>query len=101
VLAAPHYSTGSFCWNKPGIPKALDTQPAWNIALDLVSSSNRHRGTLNVHRIYSSRDLQLDVNLLTAAFPAALADALDRTLAHSAEVITLGDQQSLMTAQAG
>lgn len=101
VPSSAHYSTGSFCWNKPGMPKALDRQAAWNIALDLVSSSNRHRGTLSVQRIYSSRDLQLDVNLLTATFPAALADALDRTLAHSAEVITLAGQASLMTAQAG
>ncbi|HEV2395377.1 MAG TPA: MraY family glycosyltransferase [Candidatus Sulfotelmatobacter sp.] len=102
VLSAAHYSPGSFCWNKPGLPKALDRQAAWNIALDLVSSSNRNRGTLSVHRGYSTRDLQLDVNLLTTDFPAALADALDRTLVHSAEVITLADQQStLIAAQAG
>ncbi len=31
--------------------------------------------------MYSRRDLQLDVNLLTSEFPAALADALDRVLA--------------------
>jgi hypothetical protein len=29
------------------------------------------------------RDLQVDINLLTSSFPTALADALDRTLAHS------------------
>jgi len=34
-----------------------------------------------MHRLYSQRDLQLDVNLLTSSFPRALADALDRTLA--------------------
>ncbi len=44
----------------------------------------------------------IDVNLLTGAFPTALADALDRTLAHSAEVIALPDQDtSLVSAQAG
>lgn len=101
-LSAQHYSVGSFCWNKPAMPNALDTRPAWKLALDLITSSNHDRGTLIVHRIYSRRDLQLDVNLLTAAFPTALADALDRTLSHSAAVIPLPDQQSaLITAQAG
>jgi hypothetical protein len=70
--------------------------------IDLLSSANRRRGTLTVYRLYSTRDLQLDVNLLTGAFPTALADALNRTLAHSAEVIALPDQDtSLVSAQAG
>ena len=89
-------------WSKPGVPKTLDDAPVWTVALDLVSSASRRRGTLKVHRLYSPRDLQLDINLLTAAFPTALADALDRTLAHSAQVIALPDQDgSLVTAQAG
>jgi hypothetical protein len=55
-----------------------------------------------VYRSYSQRDLQLDINLLTSVFPVALADALDRTLAHSAQVIALPDQDTaLITAQAG
>lgn len=92
----------SFRWSKSGTPKALDSSAAWTVALNLLSSSNRHRGTLTVHRLYSSRDLQLDINLLTSEFPTALADALDRTLAHSAQVIALPDQDSpLVTAQAG
>ena len=92
----------SFRWNKPGIAKTLDNSSAWTIALDLLSSSNRSRGTLTVLRNYSARDLQLDVNLLTAAFPTALADALDRTLAQSAEIIPLpGQETTLVTAQAG
>jgi hypothetical protein len=74
----------------------------WTIALNLVSSSNRSRGTLTVHRQYSPRALQLDINQLTSTFPTALADALDRTLAHSAQVIALPEQDaSLITAQAG
>ena len=69
---------------------------------NLLSSANRRRGTLTVHRFYSTRDLQIDINLLTTAFPTALADALDRTLAHSAQVIALPEQRhSLITAQAG
>jgi len=92
----------SFRWSKPGFAKALDAPSAWTIALELLSSANHHRGTLMVHRLYSSRDLQLDVNLLTGVFPTALADALDRTLAHSAEVIALPQQDApLITAQAG
>jgi hypothetical protein len=55
-----------------------------------------------VHRLYSKRDLQVDINLLTTAFPTALADALDRTLAHSTQLIALPDQDtSLIAAQAG
>jgi len=92
----------SFRWTKPGLQKALETSPTWTIVLDLLSSANHRRGTLTVYRLYSSRDLQLDVNLLTTAFPPALADALDRTLPHSAQVIALPEQQtSLVTAQAG
>ena len=55
-----------------------------------------------MRRLYSSRQLQLDVNLLTSVFPTALADALDRTLAHPAQVIALpGQDTSLIAAQAG
>src|SRR3954469_22647410 len=91
-----------FRWNKPGLGRNSETSSAWTIALDLLTSANHRRGMLTVHRLYSTRDLQIDVNLLTGAFPAALADALDRTLAHGAEVIALPEQDSsLVTAQAG
>jgi len=94
-------SNHSLHWNKPG-RASLNDSSAWTIALDLLTSANRRRGILTVYRLYSTRDLQLDVNLLTGAFPTALADALDRTVAHSAEVITLPEQDtSLVTAQAG
>ena len=93
----------SYRWNKPGVAaQTFDCSAAWKIALDLVSSANHHRGTLTVYRLYSTRDLQLDINLLTTVFPTALADALDRTLAHSAEIIALPEQDtSLIAAQAG
>ena len=92
----------SFRWTKPGLRNAANGSSAWTIALDLLSSANHQRGTLTVHRLYSTRDLQLDVNLLTGAFPTALADALDRTLVHAGEVIALPEQSSsLATAQAG
>jgi hypothetical protein len=76
----------------------------WTLSLDLMSSSNRRRGEIKVHRLYSQRDLQLDINLLTTAFPIALADALDRTLAHNVQVIPHPGQQDdkgFVTAQAG
>lgn len=99
---AARRSSHSFHWNKPGRANSLNNSSAWTIALNLLSPSNCHRGTLTVYRLYSAGDLQLDVNLLTAAFPIALADALDRTLVHSAEVIALPEHDtSLVTAQAG
>jgi UDP-GlcNAc:undecaprenyl-phosphate GlcNAc-1-phosphate transferase len=99
---AAQRSASSFRWSKPGVPKTVDGSPVWTVALDLLSSSNRHRGSLLVHRLYSSRNLQVDINLLTTAFPTALADALDHTLSHSAHVIPLPEQErSLITAQAG
>lgn len=92
----------TFRWTKAGPPKTFDGSTAWNLVLNLVSSANRRRGTLTVQRLYSSRDLQIDINLLTSAFPTALADALDRTLVHSPHVIALPEQDaSLISAQAG
>lgn len=100
--ASPRISDFSFHWSKPGGPKLREGSPAWTLGLDLLSTANHRRGTLSVHRAYSQRDLQIDVNLLTGSFPTALADALDRTLAHSAQVIALPEQNSgMVTAQAG
>jgi UDP-GlcNAc:undecaprenyl-phosphate GlcNAc-1-phosphate transferase len=91
-----------FHWNKKGTPKSTDTSAAWTLALHLVSTTNRRRGTLLVYRHYSQRDLQLDINLLTAIFPSALADALDRTLPLTPQIIELPEQGTgLFAAQAG
>lgn len=96
-----HRGENSFRWIKPGL-KGLNSASVWTIALSLLSSSNRSCGTLMIYRVYTRRDLQLDVNLLTAVFPTALADALDRTLAHPAHIIALPEQDpSLLPAQAG
>jgi hypothetical protein len=100
--SAPRRAGNSFRWNKASAPKVLEASTVWTVALSLMSSANRRRGTLTVYRLYSSRDLQVDINLLTTAFPTVLADALDRTLAHSAQVIPLPEQEtSLIAAQAG
>ncbi len=95
-------NTVSFRWNRTSSAKTLDAAAIWTIALDLLTSSNRRRGILLVNRQYSPRDLQVDINLLTSGFPVALADALDRTLAHAPQVILLPEQDpALIAAQAG
>ena len=76
----PDETNRRFHWSKLPHMVAISSQPSWKLMLDLVTTSNRHRGLLVVYRIYSHRDLQLDVNLLTSEFPATLADALDRVL---------------------
>ncbi len=102
VDAATRRSSNSFRWSKPGVPKSLDLSAAWTVALTLVSSTKHRRGSLTIHRLYSSRDLQIDINLLTTTFPIALADALERTLPHQAQLIALPEQDTtLIAAQAG
>ncbi len=71
-----------FQWTKFPHIVSISNMPSWKLTLDLVTTSGRRRGSLMVYRVYSQRDLQLDVNLVTAEFPVALADALDRVLAR-------------------
>jgi len=99
--AQPRRGEIAFNWKK-----AKTDSPAslavWTLSLDLVSSSNRRRGALMVHRLYSQRDLQLDINLLTSSFPTVLADALDRVLHNAVQVIPTADQaKGFVAAQAG
>jgi hypothetical protein len=97
----------SFRWGKTRASRSLDGLAVWTLSLDLVSSSNRRRGAMMVHRLYSHRDLQLDINLLTSAFPVALADAFDRTLQHAVQIIPSTDRRAdqddpgFIAAQAG
>ncbi len=93
----------SFHWGRSAGPQPLEGLALWTLSLDLVSSSNRHRGALVVRRLYSQRNLQMDINLLTANFPVALADALDRTLQRGVEVIHHpgADDHGFVAAQAG
>jgi hypothetical protein len=56
---------------------------------------------MTVYRLYSERELQFDINLLTAEFPVALADALDRVLTPALEMLpTPGHPSELIAAQA-
>jgi UDP-GlcNAc:undecaprenyl-phosphate GlcNAc-1-phosphate transferase len=90
-----------FHWDKTR-SGSLEGLARWTLSLDLISSSNRRRGSLVVHRLYSQRDLQLDINLLTSIFPVALADALDRVLQHTVQVIPSANQdEGFIAAQAG
>jgi UDP-GlcNAc:undecaprenyl-phosphate GlcNAc-1-phosphate transferase len=90
----------TFHWSKARGPRSLEPA-AWTLSLDLVSSSNRHRGALTLHRLYSQRDLHLDVNLLTSVFPLVLADALDRALQRTVQVIPHTTPDEFAAAQAG
>jgi hypothetical protein len=56
-----------------------------------MTCTNRRYGTLTAQRLYSARALQLEINLLTATF-SHRADAVDRTLAHTPQVIALSAQ---------
>ena len=62
----------------------------WGVTLNLVTTSNRRRGALSVHRLYHEQPLHLDVNLLISEFPVALADALDRVIGHAVEAASEG-----------
>ena len=89
-------------WKKPGSHFSLDKITAWSLTLDLVTTTNSRAGYLTIYRLYTERALQLDVNLLTSAFPIALADALDRALSQVVEVVPASiEDTGLMAAQAG
>ncbi len=81
--AVPGESSGHFHWSKFPHMAAIANEATWKLTLDLETSSKQRRGSMVIYRIYSSRDLQLDVNLLTAEFPGILADAIQRVLTVS------------------
>jgi len=91
-----------FRWNRPGTLLLPGTAGTWGLTLDLLTSANRRRGSMNVHRLYHEHPLQLDVNLLIAEFPVALADALDRVISRSVGLAPKTDEgRGLVEAQAG
>ncbi len=73
-------------WSKSGM-KFHQLVTSWSLCLDLVSINDRRIGTMTVHRLYSERDLQLDINLLISVFPLALADALQKISVNQTEVV--------------
>jgi predicted transcriptional regulator len=56
---------------------------------------------MTIYRLYTERELQFDINLLTSVFPVALADALHRASNLALEVIPAAERGSgLVAAQA-
>ena len=88
-------------WTKPGSHFAQELTSSWCLTLDLVTTRNDRCGSMTVYRLYTDRELQFDINLLTSVFPVALADALDRTVTPAFEIMPTADQRSgLVAAQA-
>jgi UDP-GlcNAc:undecaprenyl-phosphate GlcNAc-1-phosphate transferase len=88
-------------WTKPGSHFAQELTSSWCLTLDLVTTRNDRYGSMTVYRLYTDRELQFDINLLTSVFPVALADALDRTVNPAFEIMPTADQRSgLVAAQA-
>lgn len=92
----------AFHWDKSRGARSIEGLAVWTLSLDLVSSSHRRRGALTVRRLYSQRELQLDINLLTSEFPVVLADALERVLQPSVQIIPqAAPSEGFIAAQAG
>jgi UDP-GlcNAc:undecaprenyl-phosphate GlcNAc-1-phosphate transferase len=88
-------------WSKQGVLIAPELGNVWSISLDLISSRARHCGNLTIFRHYSNRDLQLDINLLTASFAMNLAEALQRAASQEVEFLPSTHGEALLSAQAG
>jgi hypothetical protein len=92
----------SLRWQKPGSHFAVEMANFWSLTLDLVTTTNHYCGSMIIYRAYSERTLQLDINLLTSAFPLALANALARTRLSSEQTIRTGEPApAMLAAQAG
>lgn len=94
-------STLRLRWSKPGSLGAPEFGNTWSLNLALTSSSRHACGSLVVYRCYASRDLQLDINLLTSDFATSLADAVHRTSAPNIEFLPQNQDPALLPAQAG
>ncbi len=76
-----------FRWIKRGSHYDDQKLSLWSLNLELVSSRNHKCGAMTIYRLYTDRELQVDLNLLTSIFPVALSDAFER--AAAAEVNNL------------
>ncbi len=88
-------------WSKPGRSASNESGNSWSLTLDLITAANRHCGKLTIYRCYGSRDLQLDINLLTSAFASTLADAVQRTAVQNIEFLPDPQTAAMLSAQAG
>ena len=67
-----------FSWKKPGIDCGIE-HARWSLSLNLFEMQDCS-ASLVLYRFSADRDLQIDVNVLTADFPGALAQALMQSL---------------------
>jgi UDP-GlcNAc:undecaprenyl-phosphate/decaprenyl-phosphate GlcNAc-1-phosphate transferase len=86
-------------WKRPGSHFSNDVINGWKLTLDLLTTDHVRHGSMTIYRIYSERDLQIDINLLTSVFPIALADALDRASRGNLEFIPTIEESQFMAAQ--
>jgi len=72
-------SNGNLCfsWRK----SHSETAAGWKLDIDLTSAGDLALGSFSVYRNYDRRPLAMDINLLSMGFPAALAEAIQRSLA--------------------
>jgi UDP-GlcNAc:undecaprenyl-phosphate GlcNAc-1-phosphate transferase len=91
-----------FCWRKLGNTIEYRPMKAWSITLDLITANNRRTGSMTIYRRYCERNLQLDINLLTADFPIVLAEALERVSLPAVQFDSAMEETAAMAiAQAG
>ena len=101
-MATDSESSPCLRWKRPGSNFTYGSGAAWSLTLDLVTGSSGRRGSMTIYRTYSEHALQIDINLLTGAFPLALADALDRLLRQtSLEAAPSPESVGVMAAHAG
>jgi len=102
VQLSSHQGSPCLRWTKPGAFLARQESGIWRLTLDLVTSNNHNRGSMNIYRGYINRDLQIDINLLTKDFPVILAQALDRVLTPPVPVVTRAQEaREFSAAEAG
>ena len=97
-LAIPLGEGPTLRWRKKGSSFAESLAGAWSLKIDLITSGNFHCGSMIFYRLYTERDLQLDVNLLTNIFPSALADALQRTALQGSEFVADMPREAVLAA---
>ncbi|HXY03517.1 MAG TPA: MraY family glycosyltransferase [Terriglobales bacterium] len=85
-------------WTNPATFSDAALAGLCSLRLDLVSSRCRQCGAMTVYRQYSSREVQLDLNLLICTFPQILADALERCAESSEAVALVEPSADLLTA---
>ena len=76
----PHTGERCVAWHRPQTSATQDASltPEWTLTLEVESSNHESCGQLSLYRQHSDQVSLIDLNLLTAGFNRALADALVR-----------------------